>query len=103
MADFGHGPNVTETESPAAMRRNSRAGLVLFAVYLLLYGGFVALNAFAPERMERPAIAGLNLAVTYGLVLIAAAFVMALLYGWLCRNPTVSEPAVSRNETERPR
>jgi uncharacterized membrane protein (DUF485 family) len=64
--------------------RNARIGLVLFAVYLLLYGGFVLLNAFAPQAMEATPVAGINLAILYGFGLIIAALVLALLYGWLC-------------------
>ncbi|HUG93718.1 MAG TPA: DUF485 domain-containing protein [Planctomycetaceae bacterium] len=86
MAGFDHGPNrPDETELPGIAARNSRYGLVLFAVYLLLYGGFVFLNAFAPEQMERTPLAGVNLAILYGFALIAAAFLLALVYGWLCR------------------
>jgi uncharacterized membrane protein (DUF485 family) len=66
--------------------RNARIGLVLFTVYLLLYGGFVFLNAFAPDAMEATPIAGVNLAILYGFGLILAAFVMAVIYGWLCRH-----------------
>ena len=65
--------------------RNARIGLWLFAVYLLLYGGFMALNAFYPARMSTPVLGGVNLAVTYGLVLIVGAFVLALLYMFLVR------------------
>ena len=66
-------------------QRNARWGLVLFTVYLLFYGGFVAIAAFSPETMERTPAAGVNLAIWYGFALIAAAIVLALLYGWLCR------------------
>ncbi len=65
--------------------RNARIGLILFAVYLLLYGGFVMLNAFSPQTMEVTPIAGVNLAILYGFALIVAALVLALTYGWLCR------------------
>ncbi len=65
---------------------NARLGLFLFVVYLLLYGGFVFLNAFAAEAMEATPIAGLNVAVLYGVGLILAALVAALLYGWLARS-----------------
>lgn len=58
--------------------------MVLFLVYLLLYGGFVLLNAFWPEMMERTPLAGINLAILYGFGLIIAALVLALLYGFLC-------------------
>jgi uncharacterized membrane protein (DUF485 family) len=65
--------------------RNARIGLVLFTVYLLFYGGFVGLNAFSPSTMEALPLAGVNLAILYGFGLILAAFVLALLYGLLCR------------------
>ncbi len=70
-------------------RSNARLGLWLFAVYLLLYLGFVFLSAFAAQTMERPVIAGLNLAIVYGFGLIIVALAMALIYGMLCKQ----EPA----------
>jgi uncharacterized membrane protein (DUF485 family) len=70
--------------------RNSRIGLTLFCIYLLLYGGFVLLNAYAPDTMELTPVAGINLAILYGFGLIVAALVMALIYGWLCQT-TVAE------------
>lgn len=72
--------------------RNSRIGLVLFAVYLLLYGGFVFLNAFAADVMETTPIAGVNLAILYGFGLIVVALLLALVYGFLCK-PTDDEIA----------
>ena len=65
--------------------RNARIGLWLFFVYLLLYGGFMVLNAFFRKQMEAPVLGGVNLAVTYGLVLIVGAFVLALVYMFLVR------------------
>ena len=77
-------------------KRNSRIGLVLFVIYLVLYGGFVLLNAFSPETMEKTPMAGVNLAILYGFGLIIAALVLALLYGWLCKpaEPEVTERGV---------
>jgi uncharacterized membrane protein (DUF485 family) len=75
--------------------RNTRLGLMLFAVYLLLYGGFVLLAAFSPSTLKSTPLAGVNLAVWYGFGLIAAAFVLALIYGWACRsaaNSSASKP-----------
>lgn len=66
--------------------RNARIGLVLFFVYLAFYAAFVLLAAFSPATMERLPWAGVNLAIWYGFALIAAAFALALVYGWLCRN-----------------
>ncbi|MCA9013390.1 MAG: DUF485 domain-containing protein [Planctomycetaceae bacterium] len=70
--------------------RNSKIGLVLFTIYLIVYGGFVFLNAFAPEKMEATPIAGLNVAILYGFGLIIGAIVLSGLYGFLCREKSGS-------------
>ncbi len=77
---------------------NARLGLVLFAVYLLIYGGFVALNALSPQTMEMELVAGVNLAILYGFGLIVAALVLALVYGWMCK--TVEPDAESKEGDE---
>ena len=59
-------------------KQTSRLGLSLFAVYLVLYGGFVLLAAFSPQTMEVTPLAGVNLAIWYGFGLIVAAIVLAL-------------------------
>lgn len=75
--------------------RTSRIALILFAVYLALYCGFVFLNAFAPWAMEATPVAGVNLAILYGFGLIVAAFLLALLYGWLVVDPPQVAPSNS--------
>ncbi len=63
---------------------------------LAFYAAFVALNAFDPKRMGEPFLAGVNLAIIYGLMLIIAAFVLALVYMFLClhhHEPTPEEAA----------
>ena len=72
--------------------RNARIGLILFVVYLAFYGGFVLLAAFSPATMAKLPWAGVNLAIWYGFALIAAALLLALLYGYLCRIEVPSEP-----------
>lgn len=57
-----------------------RIALWLFACYLLVYVGFMALSAFAPAAMAATPVAGLPVSLLYGLVLIALAFLMAALY-----------------------
>src|SRR5215213_5129687 len=66
-------------------KRNSRYGIWLFVIYLAFYGGFVLLAAFSPATMARTPWAGVNLAIWYGFALIAAALLLALIYGYLCR------------------
>ena len=68
-------------------------GFVLFIVYLLLYGGFVFLNAFAAEIMEMTPIAGVNLAILYGFGLIIGALLLALVYGLLCQEEAAEREA----------
>ncbi len=81
--------------------RNARIGMVLFAVYLVLYGGFVLLNTFDPQMMEATPFAGINLAILYGFGLIIAALVMALLYGVLCTAAGDVETTGSQSEEDR--
>jgi uncharacterized membrane protein (DUF485 family) len=67
-------------------QRNARLGLWLFGLYVLLYGSFVLVNAFAPDEMERTPWLGVNLAIWSGFGLIVAAIVLSLVYGFLCRS-----------------
>jgi uncharacterized membrane protein (DUF485 family) len=79
--------------------RNTRLGLVLFAVYLLFYSGFVLLVVYSPETMEALPLAGVNLAIWYGFGLIVAALLLALVYGWACR--IEQPPRVDPNDHSR--
>jgi uncharacterized membrane protein (DUF485 family) len=81
--------------------RNSRIGLALFGVYLVFYGAFVLIAAFAPQTMEATPLAGVNLAVWYGFGLIAGALVLALIYGWACRTEAKSPGAADRDDGSR--
>jgi uncharacterized membrane protein (DUF485 family) len=76
-----------ERHDPSTAARNARIGGVLFTLYLAVYAGFVAINAFRPDLMAATPLAGVNAAVLYGFGLIVGALAVALLYGWLCRNP----------------
>ncbi|MCP4191100.1 MAG: DUF485 domain-containing protein [Planctomycetaceae bacterium] len=69
--------------------KNAVIGIVLFIVYLVLYGAFVLINAFTPQVMEVTPLPGINLAIVYGFGLIFAAFALAMLYGVLCKGDEV--------------
>jgi uncharacterized membrane protein (DUF485 family) len=71
-------------DHPEVSAANARAGLVLFFVYLIFYAGFMLLAAFAPQMMGTPVLAGVNLAITYGMGLIVGAFVVAAIYMAIC-------------------
>ncbi len=68
------GPALTSAD-----KRASRIGLILFVPYFLLYAGFMALNVMDPFSMSRR-VGPLNIAITYGFLLIGAAFVLAVIY-----------------------
>lgn len=78
-------PLAREQEDAAVVAHNTRAGVVLFLVYVVFYGGFMALSAFRPALMSTPFLGGANLAVVYGFALIGAALVLALVYMRVCR------------------
>jgi uncharacterized membrane protein (DUF485 family) len=64
--------------------RNARYGLILFFIYLLLYGGFVGISAFSRDTLKETYL-GVNLALWYGMGLIVAALALAGVYMQLCR------------------
>lgn len=68
----------------AASAFKTRVGLILFAIYGLVYVGFVVINTFSPGVMGKIVLAGLNLAVVYGFGLIILAIVMGLIYNVIC-------------------
>jgi uncharacterized membrane protein (DUF485 family) len=72
----------------AAIAHNARWGLIFFAIYVALYVGFMVLAAFFPEKMAEPtSIASVNLAIVYGMGLIVAALVLAMVYLFVSQSP----------------
>ena len=68
------------TTPPPEATGRSRFGFALFWVYVLLYGGFMALVLVRPDLLSLRPFGGVNLAIAYGMGLIAAAFVLAVVY-----------------------
>lgn len=71
-------------EHPHLVNRNARYGLILFAVYVALYVGFIGVATFQPALLAAEAPGGVNWAVAFGLGLIGAAFALAAVYMVLC-------------------
>jgi uncharacterized membrane protein (DUF485 family) len=83
--------------------KHQRYGLWLFAIYCALYGGFMALVAFSPPKLlGQPIFAGVNLAVLYGMALIVAALVLALVYMVLCKRIDAGAGASKGRPEDRP-
>jgi uncharacterized membrane protein (DUF485 family) len=74
-----------DPEHQHLIARNARYGMVLFIIYLIIYAGFVALSAFDLKMMSQPFLAGVNVAVIYGVGLIFTALLFAVIYMFLCR------------------
>jgi len=65
--------------------QSARHGLWLCVIYIILYGGFIALATFRHDLLARTPLDGMNVAILYGFGLIAAALLLALIYMYLCR------------------
>lgn len=74
----------TTPDTPAEAY-NRRLGLWLFLFYTLFYAAFVGIVVYDYTIMGKPVFAGLNLAIVYGLGLIFAAMVLAVVYMLLCK------------------
>jgi uncharacterized membrane protein (DUF485 family) len=68
---------------PPARARNARLGIWFFAIYCILYAGFMGLTAFSFKTLAAP-VAGVNWAILYGMGLIVSALVLAVIYMILC-------------------
>ena len=69
-----------------AWSASSRIGLALFWIYVLLYAGFMALVLFRPDLLSLRPFGGVNLAIAYGMGLIAGALLLAIIYMVACRS-----------------
>jgi len=64
---------------------NAGLGMGMFLLYLLLYLGFMGIAAFDYELFGIVTVGGVNVAILYGLGLIVAALILALIYMLLCK------------------
>lgn len=78
-----HGP-ATQMDADYAAKKKANLGIVFFFIYLLFYGGFVAIGVLDYEMLQKEIFAGLNLALVYGLGLIIFAVLLGILYNYLC-------------------
>ena len=69
-------------DEAAAYKR--RLGLIMLAVYGVIYLVFIIINVATPKTMGTIVVGGLNLAIVYGFALIVIAFLLAIAYNWAC-------------------
>lgn len=85
MAGFDHGPaKPDELEDMELAAANARTGMVLFAIYFVLYAAYVGLAAFSYQTFATPTPLTGMLSIDFGMALIIGAMAIAVLYGWLC-------------------
>lgn len=80
-----HEPAAQSGKDPASPYK-TRLGSWMFALYALVYAGFVTITIASPVLMERVIVWGLNFATVYGLFLIVFALALALVYNALCNS-----------------
>lgn len=78
-----HEPAVQLGEDHASEKK-TRLGIILFFVYAAIYAVFVLLGLVYTDKLGIKVIAGLNLAVVYGIGLIVLAAIMGLIYSYIC-------------------
>lgn len=62
------------------VRRRTRFALALTALTLIIYFGYIAIVAFAPQWLGVPIGGGITLGIPIGLLVIIAAFVLTAVY-----------------------
>ena len=61
----------------------ARLGLIMFFIYVIIFGGFILINVTYTKIMKID-IGSLNLAIVYGFGLIIIAVLLAFIYNILC-------------------
>ncbi|MBI5549467.1 MAG: DUF485 domain-containing protein [Deltaproteobacteria bacterium] len=79
---MSHGP-ASEWGKDAAAAIKGRIGAWLFAIYTVIYAGFVLINVLAPDVMDT-VLGGQNLATVYGMGLIVLALILGIFYNRRC-------------------
>lgn len=78
-----HEPAVTSGIENASKKKAS-LGVWFFFIYLIFYAGFVVIGVLNYELLATEVVAGLNLALIYGMGLIVFAVLLGILYNYFC-------------------
>lgn len=92
--------NNTSTEKESLTKRKSSLGIRLFFIYLICYAGFVVIGVFRYELLAFQVFGGLNLALAYGIGLIAFAIILGVVYNYYCTKFEDEAAAEEARETE---
>jgi uncharacterized membrane protein (DUF485 family) len=73
-----------KAEKDNASEWKAKLGIKLFWLYCVIYMGFVGIAVFATDLMKTTVLAGVNLAIIYGMALIIFAIILGLVYNHVC-------------------
>ena len=74
----------SKPEADHASSKKARLGLWFFFLSFIFYAGFVVIGVVNYDLLRTEGIAGLNLAVIYGMGLILFAIFLGIIYNFLC-------------------
>lgn len=91
-----HEPAAKQVKDNASAWKAS-LGIKLFALYGIIYAGFVGVAVFSPQLMKVPVLFGVNLSIVYGAGLILFAIILGVIYNHVC---TRKEDAMNASTPE---
>jgi uncharacterized membrane protein (DUF485 family) len=79
---MSHGP-ATEWKEEKSRGFKTKLGLVMIAIFIVIYLAFILLTVISPKTMAND-VGSINVAVFYGFLIIVIAIIQALIYNVIC-------------------
>ncbi len=93
-----HGP-ATEWQEDASQDYKTKLGLIMCAVFVVVYLAFILTAVISPRTMAVD-VGKLNLAIVFGFGIIVLAIVEALVYNYLCSRREKLDQKAGEGEAE---
>ena len=79
---MAHGP-ATKWKEDKSEAFKTKLGLWMVAIFIVIYLAFILICVISPQTMAND-VGGINVAVTYGFLIIVIAIIQALIYNVIC-------------------
>ena len=79
---MAHGP-ATKWKEDKSEGFKTKLGLWMVAFFIVIYLAFILICVISPQTMAND-VGGINVAVTYGFLIIVIAIIQALIYNVIC-------------------
>lgn len=96
---MAHGP-ATEWKKEKSEGFKTKLGLIMFAVYTVIYFAFIFICVFSPRTMGID-VGSLNMAIAFGFGLIVLAIILALVYNYVISRREKADEIEERSASER--